>query len=255
MSVILLTGCSNSKVDDNNNVFLGKNYDTYRFTCLDIDKNDKIDYFTGDLILVNGKIYEYLLNNDKSYSNGNNCKLLDEYDDFVNYDNYLIYYKKNDHYYMISSVRSYHEKIESPSVKIYFDKHIKKYLTSDNPQKDSEGNIFYNEFALKDDGNIYRIKKIQDKIVNEEIIYNKDEYGFIYNFYYNELYPEHNYIVSDKGYYYEKEIIKDNCDKYVDIECEKIMTVDNKKSKTLSEIRFYNSGCYLNKSDKIYCGI
>ena len=90
----------------------------------------------------------------------------------------------------------------------------------------------YMFFVLKTDGNIYKTvfdrgldDKIDfDKVVHETLLYSKDAYGLIKNFF---IYGDDFFLITDNALYGPEKIITEECTKYADVDCE-IKMVENK---------------------------
>ena len=111
-------------------------------------------------------------------------------------------------------------------------------------------------FVLKTDGNIYKTVfdmgldyKIDfDKVVHETLLYFKDDYGFIKNFF---NYGDDFFLITDNALYGPEKIITEECTKYADVDCE-IKMVENKLYKNYkSEIKYINENYIVLKDNTI----
>lgn len=189
------------------------------------------------IILLDDSSYLSLsLDNEKIYSNNQNCNKVDtkiKVKDIKKYkENYYIVSDDNKIYYIIIN-DNYEVAFEEMQTEYDLSSYI---LLKDDVQSivelDTASNI---GIVLKNDGSLYKqeynanynsdASKVIFSIKKEEIFLPNDEYGNILNAVLNYDYDKKEYeirtLVTDKGYYYYGEVETEECVKYQDIKCEK----------------------------------
>lgn len=189
------------------------------------------------IILLDDSSYLSLsLDNEKIYSNNQNCNKIDtkiKVKDIKKYkENYYIVSDDNKIYYIIIN-DNYDVAFEEMQTEYDLSSYI---LLKDDVQSivelDTASNI---GIVLKNDGSLYKqeynanynsdASKVIFSIKKEEISLPNDEYGNILNAVLNYDYDKKEYeirtLVTDKGYYYYGEVETEECVKYQDIKCEK----------------------------------
>lgn len=188
------------------------------------------------IILLDDSSYLSLsLDNEKIYSNNQNCNKIDtkiKVKDIKKYkENYYIVSDDNKIYYIIIN-DNYEVAFEEMQTEYDLSSYI---LLKDDVQSivelDTASNI---GIVLKNDGSLYKqeynanynsdASKVIFSIKKEEIFLPNDEYGNILNavlyYDYDKKEYEIRTLVTDKGYYY-GEVETEECVKYQDIKCEK----------------------------------
>ena len=189
------------------------------------------------IILLDDSSYLSLsLDNEKIYSNNQNCNKIDtkiKVKDIKKYkENYYIVSGDNKIYYIIIN-DNYEVAFEEMQTEYDLSSYI---LLKDDVQSivelDTASNI---GIVLKNDGSLYKqeynanynsdASKVIFSIKKEEIFLPNDEYGNILNavlyYDYDKKEYEIRTLVTDKGYYYYGEVETEECVKYQDIKCEK----------------------------------
>lgn len=257
--LILLSGCARLKVEENNTLIeyldnkYGKaekgGYEKNNIKC-DVLKDNDILYINGSIfILKDGTSYEYIKQGNKFYKNNQQCKkketdiiiqkVVGDY--FIGKDDkvYSSLYTKGDY------------NIESDFELLIKNNDIVSLKRAYEPSPNG-----YMFFVLKTDGNIYKTvfdrgldDKIDfDKVVHETLLYSKDAYGLIKNFF---IYGDDFFLITDNALYGPEKIVTEECTKYADVDCE-IKMVENKLYKNYkSEIKYINENYIVLKDNTI----
>ena len=206
------------------------------------------------IILLDDSSYLSLsLDNEKLYSNNQNCNKIDtkiKVKDIKKYkENYYIVSDDNKIYYIIIN-DNYEVAFEEMQTEYDLSSFI---LLKDDVQSivelDTASNI---GIVLKNDGSLYKqeynanynsdASKVIFSIKKEEISLPNDEYGNILNAVLNYDYDKKEYeirtLVTDKGYYYYGEVETEECVKYQDIKCEKKILESELYKKFSKDIKY-----------------
>lgn len=276
--ILILTGCQSNNEKNKIEDLFEKNIQIKNIKCSDINKYSIIDaewdmstYPESIVLLSNGMVYDLT---KELFSNDQQCKAIGEdikfkaIDYHSNYEGgfYLIsednerYLYKNgklELYYknLIPSVLSNVSRVSNSSIQLNEDQ-LKKYgLTSNNKEDGKEVYTGYNKYIYIKDGSIYegivklkhyynyeenRDIELSSELLEEKILYYKEEYGNIYD--YNELTElnDNSIIISDNGVFNYTDIQTEECNKYEDIKCEKKFIKNEKIDKYMSNIKFIN---------------
>ena len=206
--------------------------------------NNKKMKFLGSNFIVDedGNVYDMSL--AKAYSNNQNCRvsnfsvpIVAILDNTIGMGNDLKYYYMN----ASNSVSAYSEVSVSDSSYGLYDVLFKIPLVVKIVTVDQSSGTYY---LLKNDGNIYKYVVTRSdaqspfSIVSSEIVYSKENFGFITDFNYSNNAIATTYILSDEKFYRMVATNKDECSKYVDVECQ----FDLKNDLDLLEQRKYIIG-------------
>ena len=194
-------------------------------------------YTENLIIMLNDSSYLSLsLDNEKLYSNNQNCNKID-----TNIKTKDIK-KDNRNYYIISADNKIYASLINDNKELEFkemqtENDLSLYiLLKDDIQSIVELNTFSDiGIVLKNDGSLYKqeynrnynsdTSKTTFSIKKEEIFLSNNEYGNILSATLNYNNDKKEYeiktLVTDKGYYYYGEVKTEECTKYLDIECEK----------------------------------
>ena len=211
------------------------------------------DYGDTMYILLNDSSYiSVLFGNEKLYSNNQYCKKTDndiKVKDIKKYDEGYYVISEDNKMYNAIYIRDNTNNIVFEGNKdnntLYID-----ILLNDNVQNIIKLNNGKNEaIVLKKDGSLYKQKYkynnetfILDK---EEIFISNTEYGNILNATLNYNSDKNDYeintLTTDKGYYYYGEIKTEECTKYQDISCEKVIIESEIYKKFSKDIKYIDN--------------
>lgn len=234
-------------------------FTTDDFKCDALDSHEIISINDNTMILDDYSIYDISTNN--LYSNNQNCKIREIDVDIKEIkDNYII--ATNNKIYELYSESLYEMQNNLKKQLLLEDDILKvfnteaKYVTSGSGDKENSTTI-----VLKSDG-VYRQyytrsydnKKFEwpskYKFNNEELIISTEEFG---NIQYIEIgksvslinggYHEFDdykvgTVISDKGFYYLKEIKTDECINYIDVTCEVELKQSEIVKKFMKDIKY-----------------
>lgn len=262
--IILLAGCSNTTIKNKEAKSLSEfieKHDSKHMGCggegcgdlgftakdfkCDLIKDKNIIYMSyKNIVTSDNTIYEILLDKDKQYSNNQQCKeaVLEKKVDYANkvYNNYLVIESGNDYYQFYDNGNggyTYQEIFDLDPTRVLL-KAGYSVLGYDN------GSIY----SLKD-GEIYKIKVKDNKIINKDLYLSKEEYGYIkearvndYLYRYKKEYlgiePQIVKLITDKGIYVLRENITEECSKYEDIKCELKLELSDIYAKYKDDIKY-----------------
>ena len=220
--IFSLTACTNDESKENikketKSIGQYKYKKTIKCDVLNDIKNIYTNFLTYYIVTNDNQVY--LLSLDKPYSNNTNCKKVENLNFQAHLRNYIIdnqgnYYRGN--YEEKTIVKT--DDLPRTDIEYIKNKGVIKTEISD-----------VKEYVLLSDGIIYKgqidmtanhmnvSNEIITKIDNEKII------DFYLGNSINEFEREIKYLITDKAFYTNKEIItnKEECNKYADIKCEK----------------------------------
>lgn len=216
------------------------------FICSDAYKEGVKYFYTNFIVLNNGEIYD--INRGKLFSNDENCR---KNESGLRIDRIL-----NDEYLFDVNGEVYH--FDRYDDNFVFDK-IEKENDKEIIIKNYEGILFSintkdGYYVLRDDGSIYLETYEYDystktlKVLNQTKLYDKDEFsGDVKNmFIVNE---EKIVLVTDKAVYKTVASNKEDCEKYVDVECNYKMEKDEFLSNNIDKIIYLDySNLYANNT-------
>lgn len=237
---------------------------TKDFICEDL-KNKDILYLSDDTMITSDyTIYDILTNDSSStFSNNQHCKKV-ENDLGIkgilksNYNRFYLVAKDNKHYIYKTNDNAETKKHFIP---------VEKELNNPLYENSLDFNIISKYFFLSTDydyktgirtylvikdGNIVEMTYDNlNNFISEEVIYSKEDYGYIklakydyelnFGSYIKEIQPQITLILSDKGLYTLKEIETDECKKYQDINCELKLVESEIYKKYNSDIKYIGS--------------
>ena len=211
-------------------------------------------YTENLIIMLNDSSYLSLsLDNEKLYSNNQNCNKIDTNIKTKDIKKY------NENYYIISADNKIYASLINDNKELDFkemqtENDLSLYiLLKDDIQSIVELNTFSDiGIVLKNDGSLYKqeynrnynsdTSKTTFSIKKEEIFLSNNEYGNILSATLNYNNDKKEYeiktLVTDKGYYYYGEVKTEECTKYLDIECEKKIIESEIYKKFSKDIKF-----------------
>ena len=234
------------KNTDNELQYIGEN-----FVCDALEKHDVIAIDTNFLVLDDYSVYQILLDQEKTFSNNQSCKKIETDTKFVNlkkgYSKYLLIDDNNNQYtyddntskiercgYDSTNCISQDPIIEKDDVVAVVD-----YVDTDT------------YLVLKDDGQVWKQVyktsfngKTYYNLLNEEVVISKDDYGTIKEASTLEsidlsLNDETiTSLVTDRGYFFLKQIETEECMKYEDIPCEYKFVESDVYKKYQDDVKF-----------------
>lgn len=229
LSCFFVTGC---KGDITRTIrHSGFNLSSTDFVCNYFVSDDETGLYTrkmkflGSNFVVddNGQVYDISL--AKLYSNNQNCFISDFSVPIVAmFDNSIGMGNDSKYYYMNSNnnVKAYSEVSISDNSYGLYDVLFKIPSVIKIVTVDQSLGVYY---LLKNDGNVYKYVITRSDpqspltIVSSEVVYSKEEYGFITDFNYSNNAVNSTYILSDISFYRMVVSNKDSCNKYADVEC------------------------------------
>lgn len=234
-------------VDSINNKI--KDYGSIRRIKCDELQINKIMYLTYDYVVFeNGEMYSLLNDEEKLYSNNQQCKKIDlSFSIKKITDSFVV--DENNNIYRIDYSYNSDVQIELNEDNTY---DVRNMLLKNNTIK--SGSIYFNDgfnngeqkyIVLKDDGNIYEqlynynyddFGNIKISLINEKVFLSSENYGKIEFFELNDS-GEINRLNTSNGVYILKEI-GDNCKKYQDIKCDKELVLSEVYKKYANEITY-----------------
>ncbi len=206
-------------------------------------------YLTYDYVVFeNGEMYSLLNDEEKLYSNNQQCKKIDlSFSIKKITDSFVV--DENNNIYRIDYSYNSDVQIELNEDNTY---DVRNMLLKNNTIK--SGSIYFNDgfnngeqkyIVLKDDGNIYEqlynynyddFGNIKISLINEKVFLSSENYGKIEFFELNDS-GEINRLNTSNGVYILKEI-GDNCKKYQDIKCDKELVLSEVYKKYANEITY-----------------
>lgn len=209
----------------------GFNLSSSEFVCdyfiSDTEKNlyiRKMKFLSSNFIVDdNGQVYDMSLS--KLYSNNQNCLISDFSTPIVAmFDNTIGMGEDLKYYYMNNSnnVKAYSEVGISDNSYGLYDILFKVPSVIKIITVDQSSGVYY---LLKNDGNVYKYVVTRSDpqspltIVSNEVVYSKEEYGFITDFNYSNNAVNSTYILSETSFYRMVISNKESCSKYADVEC------------------------------------
>lgn len=266
--LLLFSGCTKLKTNEDKNKdntlieYLdnkyGKSetggYEKTNIKCEVLKDNDIIYINDGIFILKVGTTYEYIRQGDKIYKNNQQCKkketdiiiqkVVGDY--FIGKDDKVYSLIKND-----DDIQEYY--IEND-----FELLINNTDIVDLKRIYEPSPTGYMFFVLKTDGNIYKTVfemvsegKIDfNKVVYEELLYSKDDYGFIKDFF---SYGANDLVVliTYNILYSLENITTEECMKYADVDCEVKMVENELYKKYKNEIKYIDENNIVLKDNTI----
>lgn len=246
--VLFSTGCDGNITRDIRHA--GFSLSNASFTCSLLlpekeTKYEKLWYLDSTFAISQaGKVYELSL--DQKYANQQNCKEAEFSGEVVSIlDNKIVKGKDNQLYYMNSqtNVAAYSMVTATDNsypiyALLFSDPTISKIVTID------QGKGIY--YALKTDGNIYKIvvsradMQSPYQLTSSEIIYSKDTYGKIEDFYYSNSNPSVTYIWTADKVMRMLKTNEEECSKYADVECKYQLSEDTILTKYQDKVFGYN---------------
>ena len=186
--------------------------------------NKKMKFLDSNFIVdESGTVYDLSLS--KVYSNNQNCRvsnftipIVAILDNNIGMGSDLKYYYMN----ASNSVSAYSEVSVSDSAYSLYDVLFKIPLVVKIVTVDQSSGVYY---LLKSDGNIYKYVVTRSdaqspfSIVSSEVVYSKENFGFIIDFNYSNNAIATTYILSDEKFYRMVMTNKEECSKYADVEC------------------------------------
>ena len=217
----------------------------------------KMTFLDSNFIVdEDGKVYDMSLS--KVYSNNQNCRvsnfsipIVAILDNTIGMGSDLKYYYMNAN----NSVSAYSEVGVSDSSYGLYDVLFKIPLVVKIVTVDQSSGIYY---LLKNDGNIYKYVITRSdsqspfSIVSSEVIYSKENFGFITDFNYSNNAIATTYILSDEKFYRMVMTNKDECSKYADVECRFELKNDLDLLEQRKYIVGYNGSLLITNYGKIF---
>ena len=261
---------------------LKKDVSPYEFKCSVLENNNIIylDYaYSGSKIfLSNGQVYDAVIG-DKTFSNGEQCKQNINYPTvkkvvpfsyekyFLTTSNDVCKYSKS---YSTTSGSQEDDKIECDLLNseiaatkrnavLIKDGNVNSILATSyySEYKNKKYNYYYVYYHFNSDNKIYKTTmNDKAKIISTTEISSVPNYGNIKQL--NATVDTNNNTVSitklssDLGYYELKDIVTEECSKYVDIECEKKFMMDEILEKYWSSIKYVSDNYIFTKDNHVY---
>lgn len=236
---------------------LGINYEElyYYFETIkcDVLKNNNIMYMDyNGFILENGDYYDYVTEDDKIYSNGEQCMKREGLAKILKTGNYNFY--TEDKKICVTEYGSNRLEFkcsdESYRINLFLYKKDDILKVIDSKYGDYKNNIqYYNYYVIKSDGKIYNILVGENynnstfKIYKEEVYLDNEKYGKIidvdayYDYDKNDLIIRK--LVTDNGLYMLENIETEECVKYEDVICEKELAKNEVLEKFKDSIKYF----------------
>jgi len=243
-----------------NSVFAFKN-----FKCDVLNDNNILHMSYRHFILDNGELYMRVGENEGIYSNNQHCMKIPNIDLTFSLKSEYIYKGSDNQYYTITNDKDYGMELNKINISDHEDELFLKddnivaykyYMEADANEYKSIPNNYYSVYVvLKKDGNLYQVVVntyftnfgYRKKIVSEEVVYSKEVYGFIKGFKTEngkkalDNYSEVSALITDKSYYYLKDIKTDECEKYLDVKCERTFSQSEIYNKYKDNIKYIDT--------------
>ena len=235
-------------------------YTHYNINCSALKDAKVIDLYSNYFILENGDLYDLTIGENKSFSNGEQCKKRDDLPRVIKASNDLyllednrVCTKNNDENGKFVFYCDVNEKYEY----LLRQNDIKKiiFAMSDNT---INADYFY---VIKTDGNVYRLTVVTNSetkvtyVTNSVLFLNSAKYGKIKNatmsYNNNSKIIEVQTLETENGFYILSDILTDECSKYEDVICEKGLRENDILKKYKSSIKFINSYLVLTNDNMI----
>ncbi len=242
----------------------GFNLSTSDFVCdyfVSKDENNfynkKMKFLASNFIIdEDGQVYDMSLT--RLYSNGQNCRIssfsvpiVALLDSSVGMGNDLKYYYMNAN----NNSSAYSEVDISDNSYGLYDVLFKIPLVVKIVTVNQNSGLYY---VLKSDGNVYKYvitrggSQNSFAIVSNEIVYSKEEYGFITDFNYSNSAIGTTYILSNEKFYKMVMTNRNECSKYADVECKYELKNDEDLLAQKKYISGYNGGLLITNYGKVF---